>query len=188
MKMLFSILAGFAVLSAQAAEQNREFDSGRDYYAKADFKKAASVFQAACNTSNDAEACFWTGVSYERLADVRMPFGCRTDAKARQYLSKALNLAPHRREYRNTLFDFLLNASDCLRTGLREAGEMLSAMPESDPDYDFMHQRLESAKRFHGSAGARLAAMFLLIPREAYDLGSLPVSGLSLTPPRESFR
>jgi hypothetical protein len=188
MKLLFSILAGFAVLTAQAAEQNREFDSGRDYYANADFKKAASVFQSACNTNNDAEACYWTGVSYERLADVRMPFGCRIDAKARQYLSKALNLAPHRRDYRNALFDFLLNASDCLRTGLREAGEILSAVPESDPDYGFMHQRLESEKRFHGSAESRLAAVFLLVPRAAYDLGSLPASGLSPTPPRESFR
>ena len=101
MKLLFSILAGLAALSAQAAEQNREFDNGRDYYANADFKKAASLFKIACDTNNDAEACYWTGISYERLADVRMPFGCRTDAKARQYLSKALNLAPHRRDYRN---------------------------------------------------------------------------------------
>jgi hypothetical protein len=145
MKLFFFIVVGLSVLSAQAAEQNREFDSGRDYYASADFKKAASLFKIACDTNNDAEACYWTGLSYERLADVRMPFGCGTDVKARQYFSKALSLAPDRREYRNALFDFLLNASDCLRTGLREAGEMLSAVPEADPDYDFIGGRSRHA-------------------------------------------
>jgi hypothetical protein len=166
-------------LCSHAAEQNGQVATGRDYYAKADFKKAAARFQLLCNNDDDAEACYWTGLSYERLADVRMPFGCKTDFKAHQYLSKATKLAPQRREYRDALFNFLLSTSDCSRTALREAAGILSTIPESDPEYRQMSRRLEDEKLFRASAGAQLGRLFLMIPRATYSMAALPVNVVS---------
>jgi len=174
MKLTVSILIAFAGLHAQTASRSREFATGRDYYAATDFKKAAAYFQVRCESDGDAEACYWTGLSYERQADVSFPFGCRIDTKAHRYFANAMDLAPGRTLYRDAFFDFLLSTADCSRTALREAAGILSAVPESDPDYDHMRRRLVQESRFHGSADARLANLFLLIPRATYGLAVLP--------------
>ena len=163
-------------LTAQAAERNRAFEAGRDYYMLADFKKAAAFFQVFCNTKDDAEACYWTGMSYERQADVSTPFGCKSDAKAHEYFSKAMKLAPGLPAYRDALFDFLLDTGDCSRKALREAAGMLSAMPESDPDYSVMRSRLEEARHQNASWNERLATLFLIVPRTTSRIAALPAA------------
>ena len=179
MRLRLSILVALTSLYAQADDRDGEIAAGRRYYAEAEFKKAAARFEVLCNSNNDAEACYWAGVSYERLADVRTPFGCKTEAKAHQYFSKAMKLMPGLRIYRDALFNFLLNTSDCSRTALREAAGILSAMPESDPDYGENSRRLEEERRFHASAGARLGRLFLMLPRATYDIATLPGSVLT---------
>jgi hypothetical protein len=131
------------------------------------FKQAAAYFQPACDIRHDAEACYWSGLSYERLADMRIPFGCSTETKAHEYDRKAAALAPARRAYRDALYDFLLNA-DCSRSTLREADAILMATPPSGPDYASMRARLDEQRRLHASADERLASLLLIVPRAAY--------------------
>jgi hypothetical protein len=159
----FAILLAFTVLSAHAVEPEHSFAAGQRYYQEADFRKAASHFETICKTGDDAEACYWAGLSYERLADIATPFGCRTNAKARNYLRTAMNAAPGRYVYRQALFDHLLERADCSRAAFSEAADLLSAMPASDPDYPHMVRRLEVARRLHGAGEARLARIFLPI-------------------------
>jgi hypothetical protein len=173
MKLTFLILGALTTLSA-AAGQDRNLVTGREYYAEAQFGKAAAQFQVACKINSDAEACYWAGISYERLADILIPFGCRTNAKAHEYLTEAMRLEPGRPVYRKALFDFLLNTADCSRTSLSEAAGILSAMSESDPDHGQMSRRFEQEKHLNGSVNARLARLFLLAPRATYRLAALP--------------
>jgi hypothetical protein len=170
MRLLVSIAISVTALGA-ASPQDRAFAAGRHYYQEAEFGKAAASFRAACDSDANAEACYWTGLSYERLADTRIPFGCRTDAKASQYFRKAVALAPERGAYRDGFFEFLLNTADCSRTGLREAAALLS---ESDPEFEWMRTRLEEARNRNGSAEERLGRLFLMVPRAAVRVAALP--------------
>ncbi len=169
MKLTICLVLAGTALCVQAAEPNRDVKAGRDYYTAAEFGKAAGVFQIPCNSDDDAEACYWAGMSYERMADIRMPFGCRTSAKAHHYLRKARDLAPDVAMYGDALFDFLLEDGDCSRTALQEAAGMLSQMRESDPAFDLMRIRLEQMRQLKGSADERLATLFLMIPRATYQ-------------------
>jgi hypothetical protein len=153
--------------SATGAERYSGIAAGQEYYTAGKFKLAAAYFRPGCDIGHDAEACYWSGLSYERLADVRIPFGCSTETKAHEYYGKAAGIAPAHRAYRDALYDFLLNA-DCSRSALREAAAILKAMPASDPDYARMRTRLDEQRRLHGSADERLASLFLIVPRAAY--------------------
>jgi tetratricopeptide (TPR) repeat protein len=171
MRLILSIAMAVTALGA-ASPQEREFAEGKRYYQEGEFGKAAARFRAACESDANVEACYWTGLSYERLADTRIPFGCRTDAKAREYFRKAVALAPERRAYRDGFFEFLLNTADCSRAGLREAAALLA---ESDPEYDGMRSRLEDARRQNGSTEERLGRLFLMVPRATVQVAALPV-------------
>jgi hypothetical protein len=184
MKLRIWIILALAVLGSQAAERNRELAAGRDLYAAAEFRRAAVSFQIPCNTDHDAEACYWTGLSYERLADIRIPFGCRTSAKAQRYFQKATFLAPDVPMYRDALFDFLIDDMDCSRTALRDAEGILAGLSEADPEYQLMRLRLEEARHLNGSTDVRLGRLFLMIPQVTYRVAALPADGLK----RERWR
>ena len=173
MKFCLIFISALTTIHAPAAE-HRSLAIGRELYLDAEFRKAAAHFQVQCSASADAEACYWAGLSYERLADVAVPFGCKTAAKAHDYFSKAFALAPGRPVYRDGFFDFLLGAADCSRNGFREAAALLSTIPESDLDYGEMKQRLERAKRLNRSAEERLGRLFLTLPRATYRIAALP--------------
>jgi len=177
MKLILSIL--IATTGLCASERNREFETGRDYYMAAEFRKAVASFRPLCDRRNDADACYWTGLSYERLADAGIPFGCRTDAKAHVYLVKAARLAPARLEYRDALFEFLLSTADCSRTALREASAMLSDMSESDPAYRRMRSRLNDERHRNGSPNELLGRLLLAVPRATERVASLPAAALT---------
>lgn len=176
MKSTIWTVIALAAICAHAAERTTEFAAGRDYYAAAEFGKAANRFRFSCDTANDAEACYWAGVSYDRLADIHMPFGCRTEAKAHRYLLKATQMAPEVSIYRAALFDFLLDDADCSRTALPEAAAMLSGTPGSDPDYNLMRIRFQQASRESASADVRLGKLFLIVPRAAYRVAAFPAA------------
>jgi len=152
-------------LNAPAAEPEPSFAAGQKYYMNAEFRKSAAQFEAVCQIGHDPEACYRAGISYERLADIATPFGCRLNAKARGYLREAATMAPAQPFYRQALFDHLLDSSDCSRGALLEAVKILSAMPESDPDYPDMLRHLQTEKRLNASGDARVGRMFLLLPR-----------------------
>lgn len=174
MKLYFSIAVVLAALQAHAGGQSREFAAGRQLFIDAEFKKAAATFELLCKTGANSEACYWTGLSYERLADIRIPFDCKIDAKAHEYFSQAMTLAPDVREYRDGFFNFLLDTAACSRTALREAAGVLSAVPESDPSYRAMLGRLGEQKHLNSSAGEHIGRLFLLLPRAAYRAPDLP--------------
>lgn len=169
-----------ATLSGHAAGQGSEFAAGRAYYTEGEFRKAAQQFQLALRTNpDDAETWYWAGMSYERLADIAMPFGAKYNAKAREYLTKAMKLAPSRADYRDDLFEFLLNSADSSRTALPLAAGVLLSVSETDPAYDGMRRRFEDERKLNSSGGARLSRLFLAVPRAAYEIAALPASALS---------
>jgi hypothetical protein len=179
MKVRLPIALALVALHAAAAAQSREFAAGLQYYEQAEFGKAAVNFQFLCNSGGNAEACYWTGIAYERLADTRVPFGCRTAAKAPPYFTKAMALAPGRPDFRDALFDFLLNHADCSRTALWEAAGILSMVPPSDPGYELLRDRLIEAAHWNRSLELRLSDLFLAVPRATYRVAALPGAALS---------
>src|SRR5579862_884576 len=165
---------------ARAAGPVTEFAAGRADYVEGKFRKAADHFQLALLANpEDAETCYWTGMLYQKLADIAMPFGRKNNARAREYLTKAMKLAPDRPEYREALFDFLLDSADSSRTALPAAAAILLSISETDPGYDDMRRRFESERKLNSSAGARLSRLFLAVPRGAYEFAALPASALS---------
>jgi tetratricopeptide (TPR) repeat protein len=188
--LILTVLAGFG---GRAAGQGPEFAAGRAYYAEGEFKKAAEHFQLALATNpNDAESCYWMGMSYQTLADIATPFGGKYNSKARVFLAKAVELAPGRRDYRRALFDFLLDSAGSSRMARRQAAAILRSVSESDPDYSDMRWRFEYESLVNPSADARLANLFLAAPRVAYRICELPASALSsrraARPPTSAWR
>jgi tetratricopeptide (TPR) repeat protein len=179
MKRNCSILILLIGLGGQAAGQGSELAIGRAYYTDGEFKKAAAHFQLALKTNpNDAESYYWAGMSYQVLADIATPFDGKYNSKARFYLTKAMELAPTRLDYRRELFDFLLDSASS-RTALRQAANILVTVSESDPDYSSMRRRFENESRGNFSANARLGRLFLAAPRAVYRVVELPASALS---------
>ena len=174
MKLTLLALLVFGAAHAPAAEPERSFAAGQKYYLGAEFRKAAVQFESVCKAGQNAEACYWTALSYERLSDIAIPFGCKQNSKARVYLSEAARLAPARPLYRDALFDLLLDSADCSRAALRDAAAILSAMPEADPEYGHMLRRFQMERRLYSSGEARLGRIFLLVPRTVHGVATLP--------------
>jgi tetratricopeptide (TPR) repeat protein len=180
MKLYLSILIPLAVLGSEACGQGSEFAAGRAYYIEGEFKKAVTHFQLALKVNpDDAESYYWMGMSYQMLGDIAFPFAGRYTSKACVYLTRATELAPGRLDYRRELFDFLLDSAGSSRAALRQAEDLLRAVPEPDPDYSYMRQRFERERRANGSADARLGRLFLAIPRVTYRLADLPAAAFS---------
>ena len=180
MKLHLSVLILLAALGGEAAGQGSEFATGRAYYTEGEFRKAAAHFQLALKVNpNDAESYYWMGRSYQVLADIASPFGYKYNSKARINLTKAMELAPRRSDYRRELFDFLVDSGGSSRGALRQAADLMRTVPEPDPDYNYMHRRFELERRVNASADTRLGRLFLAIPRATYCLAELPASALS---------
>jgi tetratricopeptide (TPR) repeat protein len=188
------MLTLLAVLGGPAAAQRSEMEIGRAYYMDAEFKKAAVHFELALTADpRSADGCYWAGMSYQRLADIALPFGGRYNAKARIYLTRAMELAPNRPDYRRELFEFLLDPAGWSQSGKRQAASILRSMPEDDPEYSDLRGRFESETKANGSADARLGRVFLAVPQAAFRLTELPAAvrrrrqealALELVPPR----
>jgi tetratricopeptide (TPR) repeat protein len=180
MKLILFISMLLTSMAGQAASLQSEFATGRAYYSAGEFKKAAAHFQLALNADpRNAEFHYWTGMSYQMLADISAPFDRKYNSKARAYLTQAMELAPDRSDYRRELFDFLLGSAGCSEARWRQAAGILRTVSESDPDYDHMRRRFEQERSVNASAGARLSRILLAIPRAAYGVTELPVSALS---------
>ena len=180
MKFSLPLLAVLTAYVVNAANTDTEFAIGRTYYEQGEFKKAAAHFQLALKTNpDDAGACYWTGLAYQRLADIATPFGGRYNSKARDYLARAVSLSPNRADYRLELFNHLLDSADAAHTRPSQAAEVVLGMSESDPEYLEMRRRFEDANRLSLSVDAFLAKVVLFPPRAAYDIAALPASALS---------
>lgn len=104
MKLALSILIFLAGFGSEADAQSSAFAAGRAYYQSGEFKKAASRFRLALKDNpSDAESYYWAGMSYEMLGDIATPFSRCYYSKARTYLTRAVDLAPNRAEYRQEL-------------------------------------------------------------------------------------
>jgi tetratricopeptide (TPR) repeat protein len=180
MKLYLAIVILLVVVGREAAGQESELATGRAYYTEGEFKKALTHFQMALRVNpNDAESYYWIGRSYQVLADIAFPFVGKSNSRARNYLMKAVQLAPTRSDYRRELFDFLLDSAGSSRTALREAADLLRAVPKTNPDYDYMSQRFQQEKKANASMDARLGRLFLAIPLATYRIVELPGSALS---------
>jgi len=179
MKCYLSVLMLLGALGSEASGQGSELASGRAYYNEGEFKKAAAHFRLALKVNpNDAESNYWMGMSYQVLADIAFPFAGKYTSKACAYLTRATELAPGRPDYRKELFEFLLDSAGSSRAALRQAEHLLRTVPETDPEYSYMRQRFDGARRANASADARLGRLFLAIPRATYRLSEVPVSAL----------
>ena len=177
MNTRLAIVMLLGAFAARAAGPTHDLAAGRAYYAAGEFRKAAAQFRQAVRANpGDAEACYWTGMAYQSLADIATPFGGLNSSRARDYLTRAANLAPANPVYRRALFDFLLDSSRFSRGALRQAAGVLLTTPESDPDYFDMRRRLENQRSQNSAAAVRLGEMFLTVPRAAYRVAELPAS------------
>jgi tetratricopeptide (TPR) repeat protein len=183
MRLKLSVLILLAGLSSQAANASSEFATGRACYTAGAFTEAVAHFQLSLKDNpDDAESYYWMGMSYQVLADIAAPFNGRYNSKARVSLTKAMELAPSRSDYRRALFDFLLDSADSSPAALRQAAAILRTVPEPDPEYSDMHRRFELERSVNGSATLRLGRLFLAAPRVLYRIGELPASALSSRP------
>jgi tetratricopeptide (TPR) repeat protein len=179
--LIVPILLG--LLAGEAHALPSEFATGRTYYAEGEFRKAVAHFQLALKTNpDDAESYYWIGSSYRMLADIAAPFDRKYKSKARVNLTKAMDLAPSRLDYRRELFNFLVDSAGSSRAALRQAAAILRTLSESDPEYTYMHQRFEQESRANSSVDARLGRLFLAVPRAVYRIAELPASALSSRP------
>jgi tetratricopeptide (TPR) repeat protein len=168
-QLLLTIL--LPLICGQGAEPGSEFAAGRAQYEVGAFKKAATHFQRALKTDpDDPEVNYWAGMAYQGLADVAAPFGGRYNSKARLYLTKAVDLAPRRADYRRELFAFLLDSAAASPASLRLAVAMLRQTSEVDPEYNSMRRRLERETVMAGSMEARFDRLFLAIPGAAFRI------------------
>lgn len=152
---------------------------GKGYYSDGEFKKAAAQLRRAVELDpNDAESHYWLGMSYEKLADMAIPFDGKYRSKARTSLKMAMDLAPDRPDYRRELFDALLDVDGFSSASFRQAADILRAVPDSDPDRPYMRWRLADERRANSAIEARLATLFLASPRVAYRLADLPASAI----------
>ena len=163
--------------SATPAELRNQFEIGRKYYESGEFKQAIPHFQRAIKlVPDDARAYFWLGKSYETLALIGGPvLGGNASSKAHKALERAVQLAPENREYRQELFEFLINA-EYSRSALREAEDILQTVSESDPDYPFMQFRLEEARDGHSTPEYRAGAALIVHPLQIVDIARRPFS------------
>jgi tetratricopeptide (TPR) repeat protein len=183
MNLKLVLVLSIASVSNAAVGEQSEIAMGRSYYAEGQFKRAAAHFQRGLvENPNDADACFGAGMSYQMLADIAAPFNHKYSSKARGYLTKATELAPTRQDYRSELFNFLLDAAGSSRAARRQAEAILERMPESDPEYPWMHRRLEQEGRADASTDARLGRLFLSVPRALYQIVELPAGVVSSRP------
>ena len=145
--------------------------AGKAYYRDGEFKKAAAQFRRAVAIDPfDAESHYWMGMSYEKLADIAVPFDGRYRAK------RAMELAPDRAIYRRELFEALLDVDGASSASFRQAAEMLRAVPESDPDHRYMAERLATETKENSEMEARLTRVFLAVPRAAYRIADVPAT------------
>ena len=150
-------LAYLFLLALPIFAQQSEFAAGHASFQAGEFKAAVAHFQRALQDNpNDGASAFWLGRSYETLADIST-FGRGHRARARAYLTKAVELAPNRPEYRRELFNFLLDGDN-----LRQAQVVLAAA-ESDPEYDAMLNRFREARRRNSSVDGRVTKAFQLV-------------------------
>lgn len=180
MKLKMSVILLFAGLGGAAVGQPSEFAIGRAYYAEGEFRKAAAHFELAVQTDpEDAKSYYWLGMSYQILADIGSPLDRKCRSKARANLTKAVELAPGRPDYRWELFASLLDPGNSSRLARRQAAGILRSLPESDPEYVYMRRQFEQERRESSSAEARIAGLFLAAPRAVYRIAEAPVSAWS---------
>jgi tetratricopeptide (TPR) repeat protein len=185
MKLNLTILLALA-LGFPLAGQPSELATGRAYYSEGEFKKAAAHLQLAVKFNpNDAESNFWLGMSYEVLGDIAAPLGHRYYSRARIFFTRAAELAPARTDYRNELFNFLLDAAGASRGARRQAAALLRTVAESDSDFSSMRERFERDRKANASASTRLGDVFLAVPRAAYRVGEISASAFSKPPERD---
>jgi Flp pilus assembly protein TadD len=152
MKLTYLFLLALPIFAQQS-----EFTAGRSSFQAGEFKAAIAHFQRVLQDNpNDGASAYWIGRSYETLADIST-FGRGHRAKARVYLTKAVELAPKQPEYRRELFHFLVDNDH-----LQQAWEVLAAA-ESDPEYDAMLNRFREARRRDSSLDGRVTKAFQLV-------------------------
>src|SRR5439155_19514301 len=123
-----------------------------------------------------SEACYWAAMSYQRMSDIATLFGGRSHAKAHRYFVRAVQLAPARTEYRQALFDFLLESADSSASALHEAQQLVDAVGERDPDYAEMRLRLAAERREDSSLERRAAKLLVMGERTAFRFATAPLA------------
>jgi Flp pilus assembly protein TadD len=144
--------------------------SGKNHFMLGDYKKAIESFEKAAAlspASSDYE--LWLGRAWGRRAETSGWLTAGFNAsKARQYLEKAVALAPHNAEARNDLFDFYLNAPGFLGGGMEKAEAIAKSIAnERPPEYEFEEAQLADRRKDYAAAEAHLRRAMELAPSEA---------------------
>lgn len=174
---LARVLSGLLLVAgwtAHGASLRDELQSGRNAYFAGEFKKAIQELEPiAMADPKNAEAQFWLGKSYAMVADINAPLlNLHARAKAHSHLEAAARLRPENAEYRDDLFNYLID-SEGSRAALREAEALAHTVPEESAEYAFMQSRLELERKTDSRAEYVTSEIFLFGPRHVAGLASL---------------
>jgi Flp pilus assembly protein TadD len=148
-----------------AATLSEGLQTGKNYYFEGEFQKAIAHFQRTIQAHpNDPETHCWLGKSYAVLADLNAPvLGARARRRARQHLTKAVQLAPDSTEYRRELFQFLVGSDDAWSAG-RDAEALLGRMPAAEAEDPGLRWQLQQKQQARFSPEAVTGKLLVWAP------------------------
>jgi tetratricopeptide (TPR) repeat protein len=146
---------------------------GRDYYMRADYKRATEVLEkAVAMEPANAEYALWLGRAWGRRAETSTPFTAPSHAsKARQYFEKSVQLNPTNLEAQSDLFEYYLEAPGFLGGGLDKAEATAAQLGRISPsEGQWAEAKLAEKRKELGSAEAHLRRAIELAPQQVGKL------------------
>jgi tetratricopeptide (TPR) repeat protein len=142
---------------------------GRDYYMKADYKRATEALEKAI-AMEPANAGFalWLGRAWGRRAETSSPFTAPMFAsRARQFLERSVQLNPMNLDAQSDLFEYYLEAPGFLGGGLERAQATAAQMGQISPaEGQWAEAKLAEKRKESRSAEAHLRRAVELAPQQ----------------------
>jgi tetratricopeptide (TPR) repeat protein len=146
---------------------------GRNYYMRAEYKKATEVLEKACAADTEnSDYELWLGRAFGRRAETASPLTAAPQAtKARKHFERAVELDPRNQEALSDLFEYYLEAPGFMGGGLDKAVNVAAQMSAIDPvEGQWAQARLAEKKKEFGSAEQHLERAAEMAPRQARRL------------------
>jgi tetratricopeptide (TPR) repeat protein len=142
---------------------------GRDYYMKADYKRATEALEkAVAMEPANAEFALWLGRAWGRRAETSSPFTAPMFAsRAHQFLERSVQLNPMNLEAQSDLFEYYLEAPGFLGGGLEKAEATAAQMGQiSAAEGQWAEAKLAEKRKESRSAEAHLRRAVELAPQQ----------------------
>lgn len=143
--------------------------TGRNYFMKADYKRASEFFEkAAAMEPNSSEHALWLGRSYGRRAESSSLFTAPGLAiKARTQFERAVALDPGSKEALNDLFEYYVEAPSFMGGGHEKARALLDKIGSLDPaERYFAEAKLAESRKEYKTTEVQLRRAMEVAPRQ----------------------